>query len=86
VELALLLAIHGSVRGQGEYEVVGTSHNWGRSEETYTMLCPTCNERYTYDEAKRLKAGWDHEYSSACSPNKMRLPWIVWPSGLRMGG
>ena len=34
--------------GEGEYEEIHFSDDWGRSEE-YVMLCPKCKEKYVYD-------------------------------------
>lgn len=36
--------------GTGKYEAIGHSDDWGRSETTYNMLCPICQEKYVYDK------------------------------------
>ena len=33
---------------KGEYEVVTSASDWGRTNESVTMLCPECNESYPY--------------------------------------
>ncbi len=35
--------------GEGEYEEITNSDDWGRSETHYEILCPKCKEKYVYD-------------------------------------
>lgn len=51
--------------GKGEYEEIGSSDDWGRSEIHRTMLCPECTEKYVYDDTviyahprRERKRGW----------------------------
>lgn len=36
--------------GEGEYEEVHYSNDWGSSRVERKMLCPNCKEKYVYDE------------------------------------
>ena len=51
--------------GEGKYEEVHYSDDWGRSETRYKMLCPKCKEKYVFDNTviyghpgNEVERGW----------------------------